>query len=165
VLKSVSLLVCAASLFAAPAWADTPIRQAGNFGLGLGGGTGVAGISAKYFVADHHAFQGVVGGTTLGWGKYGGGGSFAVGLDYLVEMPAIAEAPEVELGWNLGAGGTIGFSSTTWIFVSGAIGLEANFMEVPIDLVIAWRPGVAIDSDGDGFLNLASARGHIRYYF
>lgn len=45
-----------------PALADPePVRRQGNFALGLGGGTSTAGLSAKYFLRDSLALQGVLG--------------------------------------------------------------------------------------------------------
>ena len=43
------------------AHAAAPIQDGGNFGVGFGGGAGVSGVSAKYFVGSDFAIQGMVG--------------------------------------------------------------------------------------------------------
>ena len=70
------------------AHAGDPIRSGGNFGLGLGGGLAVSGLSGKYWLAEAHALQGVVGAWGLG---RAGGSSLGVGLD-LVGLGAACEA-------------------------------------------------------------------------
>lgn len=147
---------------ARPALAGDPIRSGGNFGLGLGGGLAVSGLSGKYWLADAHALQGIVGAWGLG---RAGGSSLGVGLDYLIEMPTITDTEPVEIGWNLGLGGTVGVGGggLGWVGASGVAGLEFNFHPVPIDLVLEYRPGVVVvPAFGAALVNFS---GHIRYYF
>ncbi len=144
------------------AHAGDPIRSGGNFGLGLGGGLAVSGLSGKYWLAEAHALQGVVGAWGLG---RAGGSSLGVGLDYLIEMPTITDTEPVEIGWNLGVGGTLGVGGNglAWAGASGVAGLEFNFHPVPIDLVLEYRPGVVVVPAFGAYL--VNFSGHIRYYF
>jgi len=148
------------------------IRTPGRFGLGIGSGTIANGLSAKYFINKSHALQ-------FHLGAYGGAGfknrwrtidGFAVGADYLFEMPAITRVDGAfELGWNLGAGVGVGFRDRGDEFNGAAIaaafvaGLEFNFIPVPIDLVLEWRPSVLlVPKVGLGILDFTA---QLRFYF
>ena len=156
--------------FSRPALADPePVRQPGNFALGLGGGTSTAGLSMKYFTSSTLAIQGVIGagyGTNRWDDGPGGGweGGLGVSADLLFEMPAFYEAPEVELAWSIGPG--VGLWLTDdWAAVaaSGALGFEVNVSAVPIDLVVEYRPRLLVVPDvAFDFINFS---GHIRYVF
>lgn len=139
------------------ALAEGPVREAGNFGIGLGGGLGPVGISAKYFMGDQHAIQGMV-------GTYARGGGLGLGADYLFEGPAIVTGEVAELGWNVGAGPQLYlFANTLGLAATGVAGLEVNFQPVPIDVVIEYRPGILIiPVVGADLVNFS---GHVRYYF
>ena len=147
------LLLCPSLAMAAP--------DGGPFGLGLGGGLGVSGLSGKLWLGDSAAFQGVVG----VWGLTDD--HLGAGLDALLEMPAIAETEPVEVAWNLGVGGTLGVGGSSSIpllvGVSGVAGLEFNFQPIPLDLVLEYRPGLIVVPGVD--LDLVNFSGHIRYYF
>ena len=144
-------------LASAPAFADAPIRQGGNFGLGIGGDTYNSGLSLKYYMSSGQALQGVVGfNYRRDW--------IGLNLDYLFEMPALATGNVVELGWNLGPGAAVGISDYgVGAAVAGVAGLEFNFNPVPIDLVLEWRPSLNIVPNVD--LDLVGFTGHIRFYF
>lgn len=122
--------------------------------IGLGGGFGVSGISGKYYTGST-ALQGMV-------GAYRGEG-LGVGLDYLLEMPDIAAAGPVNIAWNLGVGRTVRVNDNLGVGVSGVAGLEFNFVPVPIDLVLEYRPGLHVIPDID--LDLVNFSGHLRFYF
>jgi hypothetical protein len=160
--RSMWLLGLGALLSSGSAYGGDPIRSAGNFGLGLGGGSATSGISAKYFMADHHALQGVVG--TWGLGRSGYGTGLGVSVDYLFEMPAITDTDPLELGWNLGLGGWFATAGGgTALGAQGVAGLEFAFHPVPIDVVIEYRPGlIIVPGVGADLINFS---GHVRYYF
>ncbi len=146
-----ALLIGALSA-SAPVQAASP---AGPFGIGVGGGLGVSGLSGKYYMGST-ALQGMV-------GTYAGDG-LGVGVDYLLEMPNLTSSEPVDIAWNIGAGGSVGtISDTSFVAVSGVAGLEFNFNPVPIDLVLEYRPGVALVP---GFaMDLVNFSGHLRFYF
>lgn len=142
-----------------PDTAHAQVRAGGNFGIGLGGGSGTSGISMKYFLADSHALQGVVG----IWGL--GRGELVVGLtgDYLFEGPALFSNGTLEIGWNVGFGPFLGVGDAFWLGVNGVLGLEFNLDFIPLDIVVEYRPGVLILPGVDP--DLLNFTGHIRYYF
>jgi hypothetical protein len=134
-----------------------------SFGIGLGGGTGVSGLSLK--IPGQTAIQ-----ATLGIDPYGIG----LGLDGLLEMPEIASAPGlVGIAWNLGVGGTVvlwdgpfGRGGGIGLGLSGIAGLEFNFdllPTLPFDIVLEYRPSLWVIPGVD--LDLIRFTGHIRVYF
>lgn len=137
-----------------------------SFGIGLGGGTAVSGLSLK--VPGDVAIQ-----ATLGFDYYGLG----VGIDGLLEMPELAEVPGIlGVAWNIGLGGTVLLWDTGRTFnnrssgigaaVSGIAGLEFNFdvlPTLPFDIVLEYRPSLFV-LPGVG-LDLIRFSGHIRVYF
>lgn len=157
------VLLCALAL---PTAASAASPSGGNFGLGLGGGLGVSGLSGKYYLGDSAAIQGVVG----WWGAGQTYGGLGVGADYLFERPEFAGGDPVTLGWNFGFGasavawdgGGVG-DGALWLGASGVLGLEFLFQPVPIDLVLEYRPGVSL-IPGFG-VDLINGSGHIRWYF
>lgn len=155
-----------------------PIRTPGRFGLGIGMGTIANGLSAKYFVDKKNALQfnlGEFGGRGFDdrWGHWGG---FGFSADYLFEMPTIAKAGNAfELAWNIGAGLGVGFDDDDYhhkdkhyhdYFALGAsfvLGLELNFIPVPIDIVLEFRPGLLLVPYVD--LDPVDFTAHLRVYF
>ncbi len=153
-------LTFALTLTLAATQASAEVRSSGNFGIGLGGGTGASGVSMKYFMADAHAVQGVVGVWGLGRDY---GTVIGLSLDYLWEGPSLARGSVIDLGWAIGLGGFGGFGDAFWLGASGVLGLEFNFVPVPIDIVLEYRPGLLILNDLKA--DLINFGGHIRYYF
>ncbi len=173
---SVALVV---GLFVALAVPATAAAQAGEgrldgFGVGLGYGTGITGVSLKTQLGDARAFQAVIG----CWGGYrnecyGIGGS----ADLLFNMPIITDEGSVALAWNVGGGGSIGFRDDGWarhphrdrrghsMWLAGQFvaGLEFLFPSVPLDLVIEWRPHLYIVPSI--WLHFENFGFHVRYYF
>lgn len=141
------------------------IRQAGRFGLGIGGGLGVTGLSGKYFFSEDMALEGVAG----VWGLGRNDGDFddddVLGLNFnlLFELPTIADGEVVELGWSAGPGVFVGVGDAAWFGVNGALGLELNFHAIPLDIVLEYQPGFLIEPYTD--LDLVNFGGHIRVYF
>lgn len=154
------ILIPLLSFLVAPAEAAAPGNGA-KFGIGLGAGFGVSGISGKYWISEKNAFQGVIGG--WGFARSGSSIGLGVGLDYLWEMPTITQAGPMLLGWNLGFGGTVGLAAPLAAGVSGVAGLEFNFQPVPIDITIEYRPGISF-LPGVG-ADLVNFSGHVRYHF
>lgn len=153
-------LLCLA--LSAPAFAARP--SSGNFGVGLGGGTGTTGLSAKYYPSDSTAVQALVG--IYGFGHSGGGMSLAA--DYLFEMPALAESEVVNVGWNVGPGAwggvySGGGLSGAFIGASAVAGLEFLVQPLPIDVVLEYRPALLLVPDIA--IDFVSFDAHIRYYF
>jgi hypothetical protein len=153
----VSCLVATAS----DARADE-IRSAGNFGLGLGVSTFAAPLSGKYFLGDEHALQFNAGFFQDDLDFEGKG--LGLGLDYLYEMPPIAEGDKLEFAWSLGFGPALGIiDEHTAIAAVGVVGLEFNIKPVPMDVVLEYRPHLLLNPDTD--LDLTEFGGHVRYYF
>lgn len=162
-LMSATLLL----LLSAPALAGAPVRSGGNFGLGLGGGYWLNGLSLKYFAGDNTSLQGVVG--AYGWGHdgndyyYYSGSGIGLSGDFLWEMPALTDNEAFELGWSAGLGPSVGIDDDWFALgLHGTLGLEFNFNPVPIDLVLEYKPGIyVVPGVGADFWNFA---GHIRIY-
>ena len=138
------------------AMAATPPRagQAGHIGLGLGTGTNVSGFSVKWLPANDHAFQ-VLAGVRSWGGRYGGPygyGALAAELDYLYIMPDIADTDPVLIRWDLGFGGSIVAESNPFFSVQGIAGIEFDFVDVPIDLSLEYRPSIGIFTGGNGYV-------------
>ena len=161
----------AALLSSTPAHAlelANPIRESNRWGIGFGGGSGPSGISTKYFFSKGFALQGVVGafGWGVGWDSSDQFNSTGLGVqvDFLFELPTIVMAGDVmELGWCVGPGAWIGLGPDFWLGASGTLGLEFNFIPVPIDLVIEYKPAIRF-VDTVGF-NPVAFGGHVRIYF
>jgi len=173
-----TLLAIIFTAFTAGSASAEPMRTPGRFGIGIGSGTLANGLSAKYFLNSNNALQfnlGTFGGRGIEhrWSRYGG---FGFSADYLFEMPAIAKAGRTfELAWNLGAGLGVGFDNHdyehknhryhdyTAFAAAFVLGLEFNFIAVPLDIVLEFRPTlllvpyVAIDP--------VDFTAHIRFYF
>ncbi len=174
------LLFVAVTFFAPSAFAGMPIKQAGNFGIGLGVGTTAAPISLKYFLDNTLSVQGNVGWWRgWGWGGCGGGrgryrgsycggyyqdNAFGLGADLLVEGGPLAGNENVTLDWEVGGGAGIGLADYGFgLAVAFVAGLQLNIHALPIDLVLEYRPAIYFVP----FLrfNPVDFTGHIRYYF
>lgn len=147
--------------------AGSPVRSGGNFGIGLGGGYWLNGLSLKYFNSDNTSLQGVIG--AYGWGHDNGYYDYyyndGIGFsgDFLWEMPAITKNEAFELAWNAGLGPSVGINDSWFALgLHGTLGLEFNFNPIPIDLVLEYKPGLYVIPDvGADFWNFA---GQIRIY-
>jgi hypothetical protein len=139
------------------------IRASGSFGIGVGGGTAVGGLSLKYFPTTDTSFQVVVGGAGYANNDFGDT-ALGVDLDFLLELPTLATAQDLfELGWEAGLGAWTWIGDPFWLGVNGAAGLQLNFLPVPIDLVLEWRPAIRIVPDIG--VELVDFGGHLRFYF
>lgn len=136
-------------------------REAGHFGIGLGGGTGVSGLSMKYFIADAFSVQGVVG--------LGNWDSLGINADFLFEMPAFYKNEEaLDIGWELGAGAWTWIGNDFVFGIEGVAGIQFDLNVIPLDIVFEYRPSfkfVGDWGDGDGFdFDPVSFGGHVRFY-
>lgn len=161
------------------AFAGMPIKQGGNFGIGLGVGTTAAPISLKYFLDSTLSIQGNVGWWKgWGWGGCGRGrdryrdyycggyyrDAFGVGADLLFEGGPLAGNESVTLDWEVGGGAGIGIADYGFgLGVAFVAGLQLNIHALPIDLVLEYRPALYF-IPGFAF-NPVDFTGHIRYYF
>ena len=89
-------------------------------------------VSAKYFVTDRNAIEGLV---SFG-NRFGIGG--------LLEIHRPFSTVE-GLNWFFGAGGYVGFENDdTYLGPTGVIGLDYKFPSVPVNLSIDWKPELDI---------------------
>lgn len=163
------------------AFAGGPIKQAGNFGLGLGVGTTAAPISLKYYLSSALSIQGNAGWWRGWWGGYGcghvhdryrdyycGGGYYrnalGLGADLLFEGGPLVGNSDLSLDWEIGGGVGIGIGDVGFgMGVAFVTGLELDIHAIPLDFVIEYRPAIFILP---GFaLNVIDFTGHVRYYF
>ena len=140
--------------FTQTASAANTVRQEGNVGLGLQGGSRmVSGFSVKYFLSDDLALEG-----TLGSWYYGG---FGISGALLFEMPPLAEDEDFDLAWDVGPGASFGnyhyggFDAYTYnvIAITAVVGLEMDLNDIPLDIVLEWRPGLYFTSATEGTYN------------
>lgn len=176
-LASVTLLTLASQ----PARAGKPIRQAGNFGLGLGAGTLGTGLSLKYFLQDDLSIQGNAGVYYYGFYYRGRdecydrrgytycrnvGEALALSADLLAEKGPLLDANELSIDWAIGGGLGLGIWEYQPLFDVAAafvLGLEFNIHAVPIDVVIEYRPKLLLIPTAA--FDVIDFTGHIRYYF
>lgn len=153
----ISLTLLAIMSLSTQAFAGAPIRQGGNFGLGVGTSYGLTGLSLKYFMSDSQAVQGTAG---VGFG----GNYIGATLDYLLEIPEFVQSDVLNIGPSIGLGGALGLSdSSIALGINGVAGLEFMLNPIPIDFVVEWRPGLRIIPNPD--LALLGFAAHVRYYF
>jgi hypothetical protein len=154
------LALVAAVLFAMPASASSPMA-AGALGLGLGSGTWASPLSARYNLTKTTAVQANVG----SYGAYGTTSTLGLALsaDYIAMRNVAKRTSVVTIGWNLGVGAGLGaFSNVTHVRIAGVAGLEFNFNNLPVDIVLEFRPNAAILPIVD--LHIVLLTGHVRYY-
>ncbi len=110
-----------------------------NTGIGLRGGFD-NGITIKHFVSSKTAFEGIIATRWRGFELTG-----------LYEIHGRAFGAE-RLNWYFGFGGHIGFwdgDDTKWgepdksytvVGIDGILGLEYNFVAIPFNISIDWKP-------------------------
>lgn len=170
------VVVTSVLLVALPVSAQTSEGRPSGWGVGLGSGTGVSGVSLKNH-SGNRTIQGVIG-CSSAWGYRWGhrryrrsNGCAGIGIsgDLLFNQPIITEEGVLTLAWNLGGGGAVGMGrhyryhgDEIWLGGQFVAGLEFLFLEVPLDVVLEWRPSLFIP---DARFALGHAGIHIRYYF
>ena len=142
------------ALAASPAHAGT-IGTTKVTGLGLGGGTFSSGVTVKHYLREGLAVQGVAG---FGYGA-------TLGADVVKEFAPLVEAPEGQLIWGLGGGASVVNTQYRGVItISGVAELAWHFEDVPVELVVDWRP-IFINNinvfSGSRYVNA----GAVRYYF
>lgn len=141
------------------AWAEKP----GTFGIGIGAGTISSGLSGKYYMPSF-AIQANVGTYGAAGDRYGDFDGLAFSVDALLEQDALFQNDVVAIEWNLGIGGGLGlFDDTLALAAAGVIGLEFNFVPIPIDFVVEYRPTLLLSPDVH--LEPIDFTGHLRFYF
>ena len=160
------------------AFAGMPIKQAGNFGVGLGVGTTAFPISVKYFLDPTLSLQGNIGafrGPYYGCGRwrrdrYRGyscgyvGDALGIGGDVLYEGGPLAGNEDVNLSWEVGGGAGIGVGDPGFAMALAFVaGLQLNIEAIPIDLVLEYRLPLYFVPFFD--IIEIDFTGHVRYYF
>ncbi len=152
------------------AWGAAPIQNGSNFGLGVGGGQGVTGLSLKYFIGADFSLQSTLGvwdplglpntwllGNAYAFDRQSAG--FGATFDALFESQPWISGAAVDLAFNGGMGATFAPGAGTgagadWLGVSLVGGFEVDVEVVPVDLVIEYRPNLWLLSglpDGSPF--------------
>lgn len=167
-------------LLAAPATAygATPIQEGANLGLGVGGGLGATGLSAKYFIGADFALQGVVG----LWNPIEidllqnddqdarNIGSLAISVDALLESQPWINGSAADLAFNGGIGLAVAPSGGHPAGLSLVGGFEFDLEVIPVDFVIEYRPHmwlVPLPNDWgapDTYIDFLAFTGHVRVY-
>ena len=149
------LALAGLTLAASPAQAGT-IGTTAHTGLGLGGGTFTSGVTLKHYLRDGLAVQGVAG---IGYGA-------TLGADIIKEFEPLVDVPEGQLIWGVGGGAAIvNYGNAGILGIAGVIELGWHFEDVPVELVLDWRPTfVSGSADISGFAGVGGA-GAVRYYF
>jgi len=124
-------------LFGSLAHAASQVGGERDFGIGLGLGSQVEGISIKLHDSTA-AYQMVIGG-------YGGFGNFGevwgARIDYLGEIPAFVQTDVLDLAANFGIGGFGGYVNPEFEGgAEGVVALEALLVPIPVDVVVEWTP-------------------------
>ncbi len=146
------------------------VRQPGALGVGVGVTQRAIGLSAKAYLSERSAVQGVVGirGAGEGYGEV-----FALSADYLFEAPVIVDDPAVAVAWYAGPGVQLSAGGGTlpngndwqqvWVGAGAVLGVSMLVRPTPVDVVLEYRPNIQVTPSVD-FVPL-SFGGHIRYYF
>ena len=146
---------------AGAAWASQP---EGALGVGVGGSPGVSGLSAKLYLR-RTAVQVMAGRWQLFGDEVEGGPGLGLSADYLLEMPKLGYTRSLEFSWSVGLGGTAASRTEAdpYISATAVLGGELDFRSLPFDVVLEYRPRVAILPNL--WADLFNYSAHIRYYF
>ncbi|HRI01154.1 MAG TPA: hypothetical protein PK006_08885 [Saprospiraceae bacterium] len=121
------------------------------------------GLSAKHFIKDGHALEGIL--------RYRSYGSSVLGVSYKYSYLQISalyqihkEIPSIDgLMWYFGGGAVVGFYSGdgfdaikgadggTTIGISGNVGLDYKFANIPLNISADWIPTFVLNGYGNGF--------------
>lgn len=169
-----ALVVALFVTFGTPTHASAQQKE---WAVGLGFSSIAAGVSAKHYLSDSFALEGVVG----GWQPYGGhpdaaepglGDGVAIDLGVLHEMPALAEQKGFVMNWHYGAAGTIGIAddagSGRIVGGMGNVGLQFALKQFPIEFAVQYRPGLYLYEYGavdDIELDFIDFGAHLRFRF
>ncbi len=159
-MKNLITLVFAALLLAAPL-TETTAQKSMDYqtAIGLRAGWGVS-LTGKHFINDNHAIEGILNYRSFGGFGVSWGWMRISGL-YLVHQPL--DDVIDGLGWYYGGGAYVGFwtgdfdfgvrsdRNSTFIGISGALGLDYTFADVPLNVSVDWIPSFRLTGGGTGF--------------
>jgi len=97
--------------------------------IGLGNSNIKTGISARHFLGEDIALEGIL-------SLSGAGGLALFGQKY---FPL-----DNGLRFFAGAGAYIGFNTQRWLGISGMAGLEYQFQQYPVSLSLDWKPELSL---------------------
>jgi hypothetical protein len=160
VLFSLFAVMSLSSVARAASTTDTNLfAQSGRFGLGLGSGTFATGATAKFYLADKLALQGILG---LG---YGWGFGANINVDVVYEMPKIWGNDVLSINWHIGGGGALALyrGSSTGIGIEAVGGPSLQLAKVPLEFVVDLRPTFYFGSGWNTFY--PGAGSSVRYFF
>lgn len=158
VLTAIVLFV---SLPAVASASNNLLAEKHKFGAGLGGGSGVSGVTGKIFLGDALSAQATVG------ALYGFG--IALNADALLEMKPFFDHAALGMNWYVGAGGDVisysgfGYGSGLSLGFNAVVGVSAQLKELPVELTIEVRPTFWLNNDYG--LAWSNGGGAVRYYF
>jgi hypothetical protein len=145
------------ALLIAQAHAGTEIGTSRKFGLGiqLGAPTGLTG---KFYLADHHAIDFVVGDAYYGYGPYWDG--IYAHVTYQYQLETLAHGDGVTIPFRIGIGGFVSGGYYRYVGAADAVvgarvpfGLDFDlesapvqlYIEAAIDLIVVPPIGVGVD--------------------
>ena len=138
------------------------VRSA-KWGVGLGGGNTVSGVSAKFNLGSGTALQLVAGGAGYSNADFGST-ALGVNLDFLLERPTITTFDGAfDLNWEAGVGGWTWIGDPFWFGVNGVLGLQFDLIPIPLDIVLEYRPAIRVIPDVG--VQVVDFGAHVRFYF
>lgn len=158
-MKKLFTIVFALVLFSAP-FAESKAQKVTDYetavGLRLAWGISATG---KHFINDAHAIEGILNYRSFGFGSFNYGWMRITGL-YLVHND-LSEVMD-NLSWYWGGGAYVGFYTgdfdysgsrfkSTFIGISGAIGLDYSLPNTPVNVSLDWIPSFRVTGGGNGF--------------
>jgi hypothetical protein len=125
------------------------LRTPGTVGVGLVAGTWLTGLDLRYVAHPRHSLGATLGAHT-GPFAYGGATQAGVAIEWTVHPGIALSRRHVELGWFLGAtpSAELGRDGTRLALAFGlraVAGLDLRWTRVPIDLQLAYRPGLVFE--------------------
>lgn len=135
-------------------------------GIGLGTGTLASGVSAEFRLDPTHSVQATLGAPVLVLGQRSPIG-LSLAADYIVNMGELSVTRPGDLSWNVGGGAGVLLTNVQGaglVGVSGVVGAQFAFVEVPVELNLDYRPTLLMGGGGVLFLPF-SLGGSARWYF
>lgn len=125
------------------------LRTPGTVGVGAVAGTWVTGLDLRYVVHPRHTIGAAVGAHTSPF-PYGAATQAVLALEWTVHPGIALSRRHVELGWFLGAApsaelGRDGTRLALGFGVRAVAGLDLRWTRVPVDLQLAYRPGLVFE--------------------
>ncbi|MFM2162500.1 MAG: hypothetical protein RLZZ383_2012 [Pseudomonadota bacterium] len=125
------------------------LRAPGTVGVGAVVGTWVTGLDLRYVVHPRHTIGATLGAHTSPF-PYGAATQAVFAVEWTVHPGIALSRRRVELGWFLGAtpSAELGRDGTRLALAFGVravAGLDLRWTRVPIDLQLAYRPGLVFE--------------------